>query len=207
MPVAAFTLRITSFAESAMNRLPPLSRVIPLGYERVASVARRSSPEYPFPPVPAIVVMLPEMALTFRIRFPYTSEKNKFPCASSTKSYGVSSLAFTAGMFSNSEPPDVDPTTVVMMPVIASTLRIRSPVLSTMYWFPEVSRATHVGLLRYADSAGMPSSLMYAVGDPATVLMRYGESSSMALVREVSSSQLVTKYCRPCIFLSVFLEI
>ena len=159
MPVTASTLRITSFIVSAMNRLPILSRVSPLGYERVASVARRPSPVYPFPPLPAIVVMMPEMALTFRIRCPNSSEKYKFPCASSTKPYGESSFAVTAGILSRSEPPDVDPATVVMMPVIASTLRIRSPELSTINWFPEASRVIQVGRLRYADSAGMPSSL------------------------------------------------
>lgn len=132
IPETASTLRITSLDESAMNKSPLLSRVIPLGYERVAYVARRPSPVYPLLPVPAMVVMMPEMALTFRIRFPYSSEKYKFPCASSTKSYGASSFAFTARMLSRSEPPDVDPTTEVMMPVIASTLRIRSPELLTI---------------------------------------------------------------------------
>src|SRR5207245_1529713 len=85
------------FSVSAMNRLPELSTAIPVGVVRFALVAGPPSPLKPRKPLPATVVMMPEVASTRRMRALKLSAMNRSPAASTATPSGKASPAAEEG--------------------------------------------------------------------------------------------------------------
>jgi hypothetical protein len=98
IPVMVFTLRTRLLFSSTMYKLPSASNVSPDGEDRSASFAAISSKLFPRLPVPAIVVIMPVIASTFRTRFPSRSAKCMFPDESKTTPHGLSNVADFAGI-------------------------------------------------------------------------------------------------------------
>ncbi len=98
-----------------------------------AAVAGPPLPSTPVSPVPAMVVMTPVAASTRRILSLPESAMSRFQLASKTMPFGPSRWAALAGPPSPSSPGfPPSPTTVVMMPLAWSTLRITSLAESAM---------------------------------------------------------------------------
>src|SRR5258707_863524 len=70
LPVEWLTIRITRFPVSAMKTSPRELMATPLITEKVARVAAPPSPEYPYDPVPANVMVAPPPEATLRICVP-----------------------------------------------------------------------------------------------------------------------------------------
>ena len=77
-------------------------------------------------PLPATVVMMPVEAVTLRMRWLFVSTMYRLPLASTATPDGLLSLALVAAPVSPEKPKVPVPATVVMMPVAAVTLRMRS---------------------------------------------------------------------------------
>src|SRR5437667_213783 len=157
IPVAASTLRIRWLPESAMYRLPLASSATPDGTQTLALVAAPPSPAKVLMPLPATVVMIAVAAVTLRIRWLAYSAMYRLPPASTATPTGTLRLAFVAAPPSPAKPKTPLPATVVMIPVAAPTLRIRSLPRSAMQRLPPESIATRAGLLRLAVGPAAPS--------------------------------------------------
>ncbi len=96
--------------------LPILSAATSKALLNVADVAAPPSPEYPKPPVPANVLMIPRVftLLTFTIAAIY-----KFPFLSKHKPFTAPSLADVAKPPSPVVPNMLPPAIVVMMPLVS----------------------------------------------------------------------------------------
>jgi hypothetical protein len=87
IPLAeTFRTRLLSLSE--MKRLPDPSTAMPTGTESCALVAAPPSPEKPWVPLPAIVVMIPP-AETLRIRLLPVSEMKRLPDPSTATPEGL----------------------------------------------------------------------------------------------------------------------
>src|SRR5665213_2281490 len=145
-----------------MKRSPEPSTAIPSGAYSEAEVAGPKSPEKPWVPLPATVVMVPP-GDTFRIRSLPESAMKRLPEASTATLVGVFRDAAVARPPSPENPPQAAnvhtgpvPATVVIMPP-GDTFRIRLFQLSAMNRLPEASTATPSGRFNDAAVAGPPS--------------------------------------------------
>jgi hypothetical protein len=121
----AATLRMRWLNVSAMNRLPAASTATPWGNQILALVAGPPSPEKIALPVPATVVITPVAVATLRTRLFNVSAMNRLPAASNATPVGWLRLALVAGPPSPEKSSAPVLATVVMMPVVAATLRTR----------------------------------------------------------------------------------
>ena len=90
------TLRMRWLSVSAMNRLPAPSIARPPGSFSCALVAGPPSPEKPFVPSPATVVMIPA-GKTLRMRLLPVSAMNRLPAPSTATPWRLLSCALVAG--------------------------------------------------------------------------------------------------------------
>ena len=97
-PVALTISRIRLLARSAMNRLPALSIVRPIGTDNFAAVAAAPSPLKPAVPLPATVTMFPVALTISRMRLLAWSAINKLPLASKATPFGPKSEAALAAL-------------------------------------------------------------------------------------------------------------
>ena len=167
MPLAR-TSRIRSLLASAIKRFPEASTVTPQGALNSAEIAGPPSPENPWDPLPATVVMMP-LVETFRIRLLSWSPMKRFPEASTEIPRGKDSDADVANPPSPENPWFPLPAMVVMMPLV-ETLRIRLLKVSAMKRLPEASTVTPNGRAKEAEVAGPPSPENPRV-PPAKVVM------------------------------------
>ncbi len=170
-PVEAVILRILWPAFSAIYKLPEASNTIPAGLFNVAEVAAEPSPVLLAVPVPAIVLITPVEVVILRIRLPPFSDIYKLPDPSNARSVGKFNVAEVAAEPSPVLLPVPVPAIVLMTPVEAVILRIRLPVASAMYKFPEPSTAMPLGLFNVAEVAAEPSPVLPAEPVPAKVVM------------------------------------
>lgn len=177
MPETRSTLRIRFSWLSRMYRFPSGSMRGFGNPHNFAAVAGPPSPVCPTAPVPAIVVMMPEVS-TFRIRALW-SPMYRLPAMSRSMPHGCFKLAAVAGPPSPEAPNSPLPATVVMIPD-ASTLRIRLLSLSRMYRQPEESmqRPHPYFQANAARVAGPPSPEKPRSPVPATVAMSQPSAAS-----------------------------
>src|SRR5439155_182905 len=139
-----------------------------------AAVARPPSPAKPqAPPVPATVLIAPVAAPTLRMTQLPLSAMKRSPEPLRVRPTGRLSLAFVAAPPSppKSQAPPV-PATVLIVPVVAATLRMTQLPLSAMKRLPAPSRATPAGELSSAAVAAPPSPAKPQTHPaPATVLI------------------------------------
>ena len=169
MPVAAATRRMR-LLPSPMSTFPLPSNTTPPHGDTLALVAGPPSPLYPYPPLPASVVMMPVPAATRRTRRPIESAMITFPLGSTASATGYCRLALVAAPPS---PLDADtplPANVVMTPVTPSTLRTRLLSLSAISTRPPSPTATPEGKRRRALVAAPPSPLNPNDPLPASVV-------------------------------------
>ena len=130
MMPAVFTLRTTALYQSVMYRLPFVSTTASIGLLRVAAVAGPPSPVYPVVPVPATVLMIPDV-FTFLTQLKLWSTIYRLPVLSSARPYTVPIVAAVAGppspVYENTPVPAI----VVIKPD-GSTLRTRFPLASAI---------------------------------------------------------------------------
>ena len=145
VPVTAPTLRMTQFPWSTTNRSPEPSRTTSAGKLSSPTVAAPPSPPKDAVPLPASVLILCDVAPTWRMRKLYASAMKRLPVESRATSMGELSWAAVAAPPSPAKPqaPPV-PATVLILPVVA-TLRMTQLPLSAMKRLPAPSRATPVG--------------------------------------------------------------
>ena len=146
VPVVAVTLRTTQLALSAMKTLPAPSTATPVGELSSAAVAGPPSPaKSQKPPVPATVLIVPVVATLRMTQFPLSAMK-RLPTPSRATPAGWLSSATVAGPPSpvKSNIPAI-PATVLIAPVVPSTLRTTELSWSAMKRSPAASRATPVG--------------------------------------------------------------
>ena len=118
------TLRMRWLARSAMKKLPLPSTATPLGKAKPALVAGAPSPLKPEMPLPATVVMMPEVS-TLRMRLLFRSAMKRLPAPSTATPVGKAKLALVAGPPSPLNPEMPMPATTVNCPEV-STLKTRS---------------------------------------------------------------------------------
>ena len=134
------TLRMRWPNESAMTRLPAGSTATPWGLFNRALVAAIPSPLNPPVPVPATVLMLPDVS-TLRTRsFPASTIK-RLPAGSIAMPVGKLKSALVAAIPSPLNPSVPVPATVLMLPDV-STLRTRLLFVSLKKRLPAESTAT-----------------------------------------------------------------
>ena len=121
MPVFAATFRTRLLPVSAIKMLPDLSTATSSGKFSGAFVASILSIKNPLLLVPAIVVMIPLMADTFRILLLAVSVMKTFPNASTANPFGKLSDAVMAGTPSPLKVWEPVPATVVIKPVLTVT--------------------------------------------------------------------------------------
>ena len=105
--------------------LPPPSTATPVGNLNAALVAGPPSPLKPAMPMPASVVMTPEVTFTRRMRWLDLSAMSTLPHPSATAPYGDLKPALVAGPPSPLKPPVPVPASVVISPVPTATRRMR----------------------------------------------------------------------------------
>ncbi len=113
------TLRMTWLKKSAMKRFPAPSTSRSMGLSSLAAVAGPPSPEYPNLPVPATVVMTPEVS-TLRILWLSRSAMKRLPEESTATPEGRESSADVAAPPSPEYPARPVPATVEMSPAAAA---------------------------------------------------------------------------------------
>lgn len=118
------TLRIRLLLTSAMNRFPAPSKDTDFGLFKRALVAGPLSPLNPGVPLPATVVIVPVVSI-LRIRSLAELAIYILPLLSTATSSGEEILALVAAPPSPLKPDTPSPATVVIIPVVPSTLRIR----------------------------------------------------------------------------------
>ena len=123
MPVFAATFRTRLLPVSAIKMFPDLSTATSSGKFSSAVVASTLSDTYPLPLVPAIVVMMPLMADTFRILLLAVSVMKTLPNASTANPFGNLSDAEVAGPPSPLKDWEPVPATVVIKPVLTVTFK------------------------------------------------------------------------------------
>jgi hypothetical protein len=163
------TSRIRSLSVSEIRRSPALSTATPCGWPSSAPMAGPPSPEYPYVPFPATVVMAPA-ALTMRIALLAESAMKRSPALSTATAAGKYSPALVAGPPSPKYPPPPPPAIMVMVPA-GLTLRIREFHQSAMNRLPAPSTAIPCGWSSLPLMAGPPSPEYPATPLPATVVM------------------------------------
>src|ERR1017187_8909346 len=139
---------------SAKYTFPALSAAIPAGEKMLAESAGTPSPEKAPIPVPATVVMMPEPAATLRMRLLDPSVIYIFPALSKVRYLGLFRLAIWATPPSPAKFGWLLPTTVVIIPVPAATMRILWFIVSTIYKFPAASVVTPLGPPRADEADG-----------------------------------------------------
>ena len=139
---------------------PAVSSDTDTGLFSVAPVAGAPSPVWLAVPSPAMVVMMPVAAVTLRMRLLPESTMYRLPAVSIATSDGPLNCAAVASPLSPLDPSTPVPATVLMMPVVAVTLRMTWPLNSAMYRLPTLSTAMPYGLLIWAALASPPSSAM-----------------------------------------------
>lgn len=142
-----------------MKSAPQASKTRPLGAFRFTRVASAPSTRFiAVAPVPAMVVMMPELTSTQRTRCPLVSAMYKrLPAASSSSAWGRLRVASVAAPPSPADPdtPQV-PANLLMTPPAMSltTLALESATKSQLR---ATSYARPRGLLRDAPETGPPS--------------------------------------------------
>ena len=101
--------------------------------------------------------MFPVGAITSRMRLLTVSLMNRFPELSMDTPVGIPSWAPVAGPPSPLNPSVPFPATVRIVPVAATTSRIRLLLLSAMKMLPKLSTDRSLGLKNVALVAGPPS--------------------------------------------------
>ena len=165
---------------SAMYKFPTRSKASAPAPMNEAAVAGPPSPEWANAPLPANVLMIPEILSTRLTRLFAPSEMYKSPRASTAKPSiclkppprSPPNCAAVAGPPSPEKPSVPLPATVSMIPVATVTLRTFGAVLvSPKYTLPSRSVASDHGLRICAAMAGPPSPVDPATPVPATVVM------------------------------------
>src|ERR1035437_8894781 len=156
----AHTTRTTLLYESAMYILPAESTATLVGFASCALVASPPSPLKPAPKLfsPATVeIML--LVLTSRITKLPASALYRLPSLSNVIPVGLESSVpvAVANDPSPAYPAMPLPTTVLIMPVLGLSWRIRLLMVSEVSTLPEESRITSDGPKRNAFVAGPPS--------------------------------------------------
>src|ERR1017187_4129964 len=106
---------------SAMYRLPDESMAMLVGYVKVAWAAGPPSPCQPVVLLPAMVVTIPVLAVTMRMRWLRRSAIYRLPDLSTAIPAGLASRALVAGPPSPANPPaPPSPATVVMIPLVST---------------------------------------------------------------------------------------
>ena len=121
MPVVAATFRTRLLPVSAIKMFPDLSTATSSGKFSGAFIASILSITNPLLLVPAIVVMMPLTADTFRILLLAVSAMKTFPNASTANPFGNLSDAVMAGTPSPLKAWEPSPATVVIKPVLTVT--------------------------------------------------------------------------------------
>ena len=165
------TVRILWFSVSAINIFPWLSEVIALGLFRLALIAGPSSPANENRPSPAIVVMIPVFASIIRTRLSIGLVITILPWRVTFTSLGKGTPALVAWPPSPEKTDSPFPATVVMIPVLKSTLRIRWFPVSAIYMFSFKSTETPSGKFRDALVASPKSPVYPDCVTPATVVI------------------------------------
>src|SRR5579862_1668237 len=168
-----FTWRIR-LLDSEMKTLPALSAARPVR-ENPACVAGPPSPESVVEPLPARVVIIPDVS-TLRTRLAVTSPMYRLPAPSNASAHGAFRTALVAGPPSPFPLKGPPPAAVVMVPEV-STLRTRLPANSAMKRLPWRSMATAMGSTSPALVAGPPSPVLSLFPFPATVRIIPWEST------------------------------
>ena len=138
----------------------------------MALVAGPLSPLKPLLPLPATVVMKPVLVVILRMQLFCVSAINRLPAPSRNTLVGELSAALVAGPPSPPKLAVPSPATVVMMPVLAVTLRMRLLPLSAINKLPAASTATPLGRKSWALVASPPSPPKPPLPPlPATVVM------------------------------------
>jgi hypothetical protein len=103
--------------------------------------------------------MMPVAASTRRMALLSVSAMNTLPELSNATAFGEFNAAMVAGPLSPVDPTSPVPAYVVMMPVVALTMRIRLFMVSAMNTLPALSTATPCEPYKVALLAGPPSPL------------------------------------------------
>src|SRR5204863_9386421 len=130
--VAALTLSLHDALPISMKRLPAPSRATPAGKLSAAAVATPPSPaKSQVPPVPATVLIVPVVAATLRMTQLPLSAMKRLPAPSRATPAGELSSAAVAAPPSPAKPQaHPAPATVLIVPVVAATLRMTQLPLS-----------------------------------------------------------------------------
>ena len=129
----------------------------------------------PLVPLPTTVVITP-FAFTRRMQLLPVSAMKTLPAPSTATPCGFHNAALVAGPPSPLKPRVLLPANVVMIPVTASTRRMRFPV--AMNRLPPPSTATPNGKIKAALVPGPPSPLKPRTPFPATIAMSPVEAFS-----------------------------